>query len=264
MQLINPYSKQYAVYLYVIYAPGDNRLYIGKTVNPAGRRDNHIYDLRRNNHHNPGLQNLFHKNTKLIMQVIGVAKTDRVALSFESHLVNTYKFWHDILNIAGTPDHPSAVVPCFWNGIRYDSISSMSNALGIKMITASRRLASGTVGDGIALDGLHRPMCFWEGVMYEDISQAAFSNGINGTVMNYFWNMDYTRVSHVLDGEGVSSIGDLNRIWSDAKGKSVYGLRKADYVYHELLEDHVSFDAIPENASVYVPANKRWMYGDRA
>jgi group I intron endonuclease len=47
--------------IYSIRFKNSNCVYVGRSVNPAKRLNEHLSKLRRNKHHNPGLQNHFNK-----------------------------------------------------------------------------------------------------------------------------------------------------------------------------------------------------------
>ena len=184
-------SDTYCVYRIVNLKNGLS--YIGQTCNLSGRRNNHFYQLRHNNHRNKYLQRAYNKYGadefcfEILERNIKAADINQREIEWIAHF-NSYRNGYN-LTPGGTGGNKNGT-KCIWNGVEYSSVKLASRALGITAVAMWQRIKKGQVCDADVYS--NSIPCTWNGINYPSKEAAERVLGLTAGVLQNRLDKGYT------------------------------------------------------------------------
>jgi hypothetical protein len=155
--------------------------YIGQTRCPKARKKEHFVMLKRGNHYNRHLQNVYNKHGKDVFtfQIIETNIPLKEINDREVHWISFFNSYHNGYNLSPGGNLPirSRCKPVEWNGVTYPSVRVAAESLSISAAAVRERRDNGHVCDA-DLAPKNQPVTY-DGIEYPNIKSAAKANGIS-------------------------------------------------------------------------------------
>src|SRR5258707_1067521 len=155
----------YFIYRIVCFITG--QCYIGQTVNLAERKQRHLRELRRNDHHSPHLQQAFNKygEQSFYFEALENNVQQKDVDRCEIEWIARFNSFFDGYNFTLGGQTGGSRTICIWNGITYPSMSTAAHVIGISTSAMGIRIRKGYSCDADVPLNFSQP-CVWNCISY--------------------------------------------------------------------------------------------------